>query len=186
MWESAQTLRRHFCTLNELHKDNRDWTRFLWLSNPQDPNSEFIMYRFRIVPFGAVSSPFMLNASLHCHLAQHRLPTAQNMLANFYVDNIVSGCPSESEAISYYNEARSIMKDAHLNLRSWASNSTLLMDQANGDKVTDTNNPVNVLGLQWNTQTDTLSLTTKSFIPSTTSLITKREVLKEPSRVFDP
>lgn len=60
----------------------------------------------------------MLNAVLQCHLAQHESATAENMLANLYVDNIVSGCSSESEAISYYNKARSIMNDAHLNLRS--------------------------------------------------------------------
>ena len=170
----------------QLHEDDRDWTRFLWLSDPQDPDSEFVTYRFRVVLFGAMCSPFMLNAALHCHLAQYKSPTAQNTLANLYVDNIVSGCPSESEAISYYNKARSIMKGAHFNLRSWASNSSRLMDQASRDKVTDTNNPVNVLGLQWNTQADTLSLTSKSSIPSVTSLITKREILKESSKVFDP
>ena len=172
----------------QLHEDDRDWTRFLWLSDPQDPDSEFVTYRFRVVLFGAVCSPFVVNTALHCHLAQYKSPTAQNMLANLYVDNIVSGCPSESEAISYYNKALSIMKGAHFNLRSWASNSSRLMDQASRDKVTDTNNPVNVLGLQWNTQADTLSLTFKSSIPSdsVTSLITKREVLKESSEVFDP
>jgi len=128
----------------------------------------------------------MLNAALHCHLAQYNSPTARKMIANLYVDNVVSGCPSELEAISYYNEARSTMSGAHFNLRSWASNSPRLMDQANRDKVADANNPVNVLGLQWNTQTDTLSLTAKFSIPSITSLITKREVLKESSKVFDP
>jgi len=104
------------------------------------------------------------------------LPTAENMFANLYVDNIVSGCLSELEASSYYNKAQSIMNDDHLSLRTWASNSPRLMDQA---KVADNNNPVNVLVLQWNTQTDTLSLRSKSSIPSITSLITKREVLKE-------
>ena len=170
----------------QLHEDDRDYTRFLWLSDPQDPDSEFVTYRFRVVLFGAVCSPFMLNATLHCHLAQYNSPTAQSMLANLYVDNVVSGCPSESEAISYYNEARSIMNGAHFNLRSWASNSSQLMDQASRDKISDTSNPVNVLGLQWNTKVDTLSLTSKSSIPSITSLITKREVLKESSKVFDP
>lgn len=64
------------CTLIEkallhiqLHEDDRDWTRFLWLSDPHDPDSEFITYRFRVVLFGAVCSPFMLNAALHRHLA---------------------------------------------------------------------------------------------------------------------
>ena len=74
--------------------------------------------------FGAVCSPFMLNAALHYHLAQHNSPTAQRMLANLYVDNVVSGCPSESEAVSYYKDARTIMSGAHFDLRSWASNSS--------------------------------------------------------------
>lgn len=36
------------------HKDDRNWIRFLWLSDPTDPNSEFVTYRFRVVLFGAV------------------------------------------------------------------------------------------------------------------------------------
>jgi len=50
----------------------------------------------------------------------------------------------------------------------------------------DNNNPVNILGLQWNTQMGTLSLTSKSPIPSITSLTTKRKVLRESCKVFDP
>ena len=79
----------------QLHEDDRDYTKFLWLSDPKDPDSEFVTYRFRVVLFGVVCSPFMLNAALHCHLAQYNSPTAQSMLANLYVDNVVSGCPSE-------------------------------------------------------------------------------------------
>ena len=128
----------------------------------------------------------MLNAALHCHLSQDRSPTVHNMLTNLYVDNIVSGCQSESEALLYYNNARSIMKGAHFNLRSWGSNSHQLTEQASKDKVVDSSNPVNVLGLQWDTQTDKLSLMSKSPIPSITPLVTKREVLSESSKVFDP
>ena len=52
----------------QLHNDDRDYTRFLWLSNPEDPESEFDTYHFKVVPFGATSSPFMLNATLQLHL----------------------------------------------------------------------------------------------------------------------
>jgi len=45
---------------------------------------------------------------------------------------------------------------------------------------------VNVLGLQWNTHTDVLSLSTKSLLPAATSLVTKRDVLNESSKVYDP
>jgi len=87
----------------------------------------------------------MLNAALHSHLSQYSSSTAQDMLSNLYVDNIVSSCSSESEVVQYYSDARSIMKDAHLNLRSWASNSHQLTDLAVKDKVLDNDNPVNVL-----------------------------------------
>ena len=119
-------------------------------------------------------------------LNKYSSSTAKDMLFNLYVDNIVSGCPSESEAVQYYRDACSLMKDAHFNLRSWASNSHQLTNQAVTDKVLDNNNPVNVLGLQWDTQADKLLLTSKSLIPSVTSLITKREVLRESCKVFDP
>jgi len=80
------------------------------------------------------------------------------------------------------------MSDAHFNLRSWASINPQLMDPANRDNFADINKPVIVLGLQWNTQTDALSLNYKSSIPSITSLITKREVVKEfnPLRPLSP
>jgi len=90
----------------------------------------------------------MLNATLHCHLSQYKSPTAQDMLANLYVDNIVSGRQSEEDAILYYNTAHSIMKDAQFNLRSWASKCHKLVNQACQDKVNDANNPANILGLQ--------------------------------------
>ena len=168
------------------HKDDRDWTRFLWLNNPLDPDGELQTYRFKVVLFGAVCSPFMLNAVLHNHLSKYRSNAAHDMPLNLYVDNIVTGCQSADETIQYYHSARSIMKEAHFNLRSWASNSRDIVDLASKDRVTDNSNPVNVLGLRWETQTDVLSLTTKSPLPATTSLVTKRDVLRESSKVYDP
>ena len=39
-----------------LDQADRDATRFYWLSNTDDPDSEFIVYRFRSVMFGVSSS----------------------------------------------------------------------------------------------------------------------------------
>lgn len=57
----------HVC----LHERDRNFTRFLWLSNPHDPESPFSTYRFKVVLFGSASSPFMLNATLHHHLDKY-------------------------------------------------------------------------------------------------------------------
>ena len=48
-----------------LQEKDRNFTRFLWLSDPTDPNSKFVTYRFCTVLFGSVSSPFMLFAVLN-------------------------------------------------------------------------------------------------------------------------
>ena len=65
----------------------------------------------------------MLNATLHHHLTNYSTPVAVDMKENIYVDNVISGCNEEQDVVDYYQEARSIMNDAHFNLRSWSSNS---------------------------------------------------------------
>ena len=169
-----------------LHEDDRDFTRFLWLSNPSDPESELVMYRFKVVLFGATCSPFILNSVINHHLSRYTSPIAQDMLNNLYVDNIISGCDTEEGAIEYYTTARDIMQDAKFNLRSWASNSQLLSAKASKANVAVDSTDVNILGMQWNTLTDTLSLTPRPAIPSHETLVTKREILRESSGIFDP
>ena len=57
-----------------LNNEDRDFTRFLWISDPTDLESKFGLYRFKDCwLFGSTSSPFMLNATLHCHLKKPRL-----------------------------------------------------------------------------------------------------------------
>ena len=52
----------------------------------------------------------------------------------------------------------------------------------------DSTTLVNVLGLQWDTVTDKLHFIPKMILPQnhTTIVITKRQVLQQSSRVFDP
>jgi len=109
-----------------LDESDRDFTRFLWLSDHKDPNSKLQVYRFKVVLFGSVSSPFMLYAALSYHLSNNQSPVSQDMQSNLYVDNVISGCQSEEAAVKYYRSARTIMAKAKFNLRSWASNSTQL------------------------------------------------------------
>ena len=107
------------------------------------------------------------------------------MKENLYVDNVISGCDQELDALVYYKEARSIMNEAHFNLRSWSSNSSSLRDQAAKDGTADSNEIVNILGLKWDPSTDTICLTSSKDEP-TRQLVTKRKVLQVSSKVYDP
>jgi len=168
----------------KLHEDDRDCTRFLWPVEPENPDSHFQIFRFTSVPFGTASSPFMLHATIDLHLHKFQSPVSEDIQHNIYVDNVISGCDTETELVQYYTEARNIMKQANFNLRSWASNSTTLQQVTTADKTIDNNTTVQILGLLWNTCTDTMSLSPKS-LPSS-NMVSKRSVLQDSSQIFDP
>jgi len=72
------------------------------------------------------------------------------MIQNLYVDNVISGGPTEESVMQYFRLARSFMTEANLNLRSWASNSPLLQAITRKESVADPIKMVNLLGLPWN------------------------------------
>ena len=166
-----------------LDETDRDYTRFLWLSDPKDSESDFQLYRFKSVLFGSASSPFMLNATLQHHLDKFKSPMAIDMKDNLYVDNIISGVSEETLAIKYYKEARSSMK---FNSRSWVSNSNRVQALAMNDEVADKDSTVNILGLRWNLSSDTITFAMKYIAPDVGSTNTKREVLQQSSRLYNP
>ena len=149
--------RQHNCALSadiektflhvQLDETDRDFTCFLWLSNPTDPTSQFVTFRFKVVLFGARWSPFMLNAVISYHLHQNNSSGSRDLLHNIYVNNLVSGSYTEEADVNYFNQSRSILSSANSNLRSWASNSSLLNGVAHSHSVADTTNPGKILGL---------------------------------------
>lgn len=169
-----------------IQENDRDVTRFLWLKDVKkqvsDDNLE--MWRFVRLPFGIISSPFLLGATIQHHIANTDEPVAEEIKDSIYVDNMISGTDNEKEAIDLYRNAKALFKDASMNLREWLTNS----DEVN--KKIDPEDQVKskitkVLGLVWNTSTDELSISTKR-INSDKPGTTKREVLATIASVYDP
>ena len=75
---------------------DRDFTRFLWLADPTDPESAFQIYRFKVVLFGSTSSSY---ATLHSHLDNYTSPIAKSIKNDLCVDNFISGRGTEEETI---------------------------------------------------------------------------------------
>ena len=169
----------------KLHPSDRNFTRFLWPSDFESSDTQFETYRFTVVPFGASSSPFMLGAVLDLHLSKSRLQTAADMRDNIYVDNILSGCSTEEDLLAYYSQSRDLMSQAKFNLRSWSTNSQQLQKVTKQDNSSDPNTTVGLLGLRWNTVTDTISLTSRK-LSAVNTFVTKRDILQASSQIFDP
>ncbi|XP_071165983.1 uncharacterized protein [Mytilus edulis] len=77
------------------------------------------------------------------------------------------------------------MLNAGFNLRSWTSNNENARNLAIKEDVLDTDKEAKILGMRLNVETDELSYA-KRVLSSVSSNITKREILKESSKIFDP
>ena len=128
----------------------------------------------------------ILEAGNHIPADNYTSPIAKSIKNDLYVDNFISGRDTEEETLQYYNESRSIMAEGKFNLRSWASNSKALRDQATKQNGADPNEIVNLLGLKWDPTSDTLTFNQRAITPSFLHLITKREILRQLSKTFDP
>uniref|UniRef100_A0A914WWH6 Integrase catalytic domain-containing protein n=1 Tax=Plectus sambesii TaxID=2011161 RepID=A0A914WWH6_9BILA len=169
-----------------LQSDDRDVTRFLWLKDLEKPFSKenVQIYRFCRVTFGVISSPFLLSATLQHHLRKSGRKEALELAENIYVDNVLTGKETVEEAQQLYQETKTLFSQVSMNLREWTSNSKEFRDfLPEEDKLKEPK--VKVLGLLWNTETDTLqaSLAANSKVTST---VTKREVLQTLASTFDP
>ena len=129
-----------------------------------------------------------MNAVLLKHLQKEGSQTAKILERDFYVDNILSSVIDENEALNYFTEARQLMLKAGFNLRSWTSNNEQLRQQAAKEDVLDTDKQTKILGMRWNVENDELTYAKRTIVPAQgdENSITKREILKESSKIYDP
>ena len=140
----------------------RDVTRFLWLKDIKQAVSpkNLVTYRFTRIPFGIISSLFLLGATIKYHLAPKDNQLDHNLSDNFYVDNLITGADNLEEALQLYSKAKKLFLDRLMNLRDWNSNSNELNRKTAGqDRMKET--ITKVLGLQWGTIIDQLMVNTK-------------------------
>ena len=88
-------------------------TSFLWvkdITNPKMTSDNIEVLRFCRVPFGVISCPFPLTATVESHLDTYNTAIAMKMKGDVYVDNIVTGANTVSEDIEIYQTTKNIFK----------------------------------------------------------------------------
>ncbi|XP_053686149.1 uncharacterized protein LOC128735691 [Sabethes cyaneus] len=174
--------------------DDRDsrFQRIFWRSQPSEP---LRILELTTVTYGTASAPFLATRSL-VQLAedeQSEFPDAAKVVReDFYIDDVLSGANTESEAISLRKDLQKILAKGGFDIRKWCSNSEVMLAEIpEGERekllqIDDANNTVKTLGLQWDTRNDQFRYFFQSVEYNVPVPITKRYVLSQISKLFDP
>ena len=168
-----------------LQMSERDVGRFLWVLDTTKPptGKNVVHYRFTSVFFGAVSSPFLLGATIDTHLRRAEGATAKKIQANIYVDNVITGEADVQSAINHYREAKSLFSGASMNLREFYTNSIAVRDQFAPEDRGNSKEP-KILGIKWDLETDTMRCC--GLKPEDTGKVTKRRITQHVAELYDP
>lgn len=97
-------------------KEDVDFQRTLWRVDPEKPIQHFRLLR---LTFGTACAPYLAVNSLQ-QLAkdeQLKYPAAAKItLEDYYMDDLLTGCESEDEAINIYREMNGLMKEGGFQL----------------------------------------------------------------------
>ena len=176
------------------HK-HRNALRFLWWKDG-DIAQEPQVFRMTVHLFGGVWSPscasFALRRTAEDHMLDFDEVTVRTILENFYVDDCLKSQASDSVAIRLVSQLCQLLSRGGFRLTKRISNSHSVMasipedDRAKGVRGLDLNLeslPIEKsLGVQWDTNTDTLGIKIKSVEKPTT----RRGLLSMMSSVYDP
>ncbi|XP_070074700.1 uncharacterized protein [Drosophila takahashii] len=165
--------------VNEKH---RNFQKIVWREDPSDPIKHF---QLCTVTYGTSCAPFLAVRVLEQLAIDHQeeYPNASKiLLEDFYVDDVLTGSNSEDELLRNRNELVELMSRANLELGKWVSNTPCIQTD-NSDTQSAQISPVKVLGLYWHPGNDVL---TYNVGLAANPDCTKRQVLSDVSRIFDP
>lgn len=199
----------------EIHPEDRDCLRFLWMKDIHAQDPEIVILRFQRVVFGCNSSPFLLNAVLRHHInkyVEQDPEFVKKLLGGFFVDDLVSGGNDTQDAFSLYEKAKERMKSGGFSLRKWKTNDDVLakeiakresegVDKKKSDPTLDesyaketlgvpsiSGGKGKVLGLTWDYKKDTLEFDLSKVGKDIhrSTRPTKRGILSTLASLFDP
>ncbi|GFX26435.1 pro-Pol polyprotein [Trichonephila clavipes] len=168
-----------------------DFQRIVSRNSPFEPIQDFRLTR---IAYGTASAPYL---AIKC-LQQLALNEANNFplasktaLNDFYVDDLMSGANSLSEALELQKQLTQMFSSAGLVLRKWASNFNELLNSIDSDMRLsnaylniDNDDTVKTLGILWHPASDVFyfKITPLSF----EGPLTKRTLLSTIAKTFDP
>ncbi|XP_049294164.1 uncharacterized protein LOC125769473 [Anopheles funestus] len=174
-----------------LHPDDRKYARICFRF---DAHSPIQYYELNTVTYGLSPSSFLATRTLQ-QLANDEgttYPVAASALkSNFYVDDFIGGADSIESARRLRVELNELLSRGGFELRKWTSNRLEVLTGLTADQIGTQSalqfipdETVKTLGVSWEPEHDVLSF--ESAIDTDTASPTKRSILSNIARMFDP
>ncbi|XP_045506863.1 uncharacterized protein LOC123703037 [Colias croceus] len=171
--------------------EDADYQRIVWRNSIDEPIKD---YRLLTVTFGTASAPYLAVKTLH-QIANDEgegYPAAVNVIKNdFFMDDLLSGQDSVEDATKIAKQISNILSRGGMKLQKWSSNNKDFLKNFSSDELSSRlsidfkfEGTVKTLGLSWNVVDDTLHY--YADLPASPANITKRTILSEIQRLFDP
>ncbi|XP_054708425.1 uncharacterized protein LOC129218227 [Uloborus diversus] len=170
-------------------KEDCDFQRIIWRT---DSTSEIKDYRLLTVTYGTACAPYLAVKTIQQLAAdeQSLFPKAAEIVkTDFYMDDLLTGADSTSEARNIVLEMNELMKKGGFTLRKWLSNDPKVIEFLPEDlkatiypKELGEEHSIKVLGIEWDPITDYFRIQIKP--PS--EVKNKRQLLSNIAKIYDP
>ncbi|XP_071578790.1 uncharacterized protein [Temnothorax nylanderi] len=173
-----------------INPEQCDYQRIVWRFLESDPILDYIL---KTVTFGLTCSPFL---AIYCLLQLATLHREEYPLAfaalfeALYVDDVVVSVRTVEQARALRDQLLSLLRSAGFELRKWASSHPAALDGLDPQLCNPSelsfesseDQSLKVLGLRWYSQSDSFGFQVNPL----DRRCTKRTILSEVARIFDP
>ncbi|XP_054713575.1 uncharacterized protein LOC129223036 [Uloborus diversus] len=170
-------------------EEDQNYLLILWRNSSKSQMQEF---KLRTLTYGTASAPFLATRVLqqiemNCETENPLL--SKVILNDFYMDDLLSGVNNISEGIKICSELSELLGSHSFHLRKWRSNAEEILNHIESDSRNLAEVRIlpskesKVLGLYWDSNLD--CFTFKIAFREEHS-VTKRHILSESAKIFDP
>jgi len=176
----------------KIMKSQTHLQKIFWRDSPHQPLKTFTL---QTVTYGTSSASYLATRTL-AQLAQDdgvMFPLAAGIInKDFYVDDVLTGADTLTEALELRNQLIQLCNGGKFKLRKWCANHPDLLNNLSPEDLGEihkfthegSNGLTKTLGTYWQPRDDELHYTMRSF--SSTNAWTKRNMVSEMARLFDP
>ncbi|XP_062713798.1 uncharacterized protein LOC109415410 [Aedes albopictus] len=176
-----------------VHEQDRKFQRILFRKSESEPLREI---ELKTVTYGTAAAPFLATRSLN-QLADDEnddFPEASRLVKkSFYIDDVLTGANSLEKAIALQRDLIALLDRGGFGLHKWCANHPKLLEgipiaaqeRQMEFEDCDINGVIKTLGLYWNPADDQFMFRVEP-INETLKKPTKRQILSETAKIFDP